>query len=587
MKSQDSEFHHHEETVMNGSWRWQWLAILALACITAGSARAQDASVKLAVHGDKGPVVQIESGTLRGVYLGPAAVFKGIPYARPPLGVLRWESPQPVAPWRGVRNATQPGSPCIQEEAGLTPFLSPLSKAYGASFVGEPVRSSEDCLYLNVWAPVWPPQQSLPVMVWLHGGSHVAGSGTQTTYDGASLASHGVLIVTINYRLGVLGFLCHPELTAKSPHHSSGNYGLLDQLAALAWVQRNIAQFGGDPGNVTLFGESAGAIDAGTLMASPLSSGLFRRVISESGPAFGVGPAQTLSQAEAFGTAVGELASGDPHVTPLDRLRMLPALEVVKLAARAAKTQFKGFAIASSTVDGWVLPQPPQKAFVTGSIQKVDLLVGLNGRELSAFRVGAAAATKPLGNQEKGGAFEAVKKFEDAARPFYGAWTKPAIALYLGKILVHRDAALDQAANDILVACPVGAMAALTVAAGQRAFVYRFDRTIPGKGEADLGAFHSLEIPYVFGAFQDPSWRWLPFGSADFRLSDSIQAYWTNFAKTGDPNSSGLPNWPAWTDGEKAFLEIDKNGKISGQRNFPPLFSSLSAEDLRNRLKTE
>jgi para-nitrobenzyl esterase len=457
-----------------------------------------------------------------------------------------------------------------------------MAKAYGSSFA-EPVESSEDCLYLNVWTPEWPPAHPLPVMVWLHGGSNRVGSGAQPTYSGVSLTARGVVLVTINYRLGTLGFFSHPELTAKSPHHSSGNYGLLDQLAALHWVRNNIAQFGGDPQNVTLFGESAGAIDAAMLMTSPLAEGLFRRVISESGPAFN--PAQTLAQAEALGTAVGDLAPGDPHTSPLERLRALPAADIEKLVAQAKERI--GADTSTFTMDGWVLPHSPRRAFLNGAIQKVDLLIGLNGRELSAFRLAAAAAGNSSGNQKSGVSSGSLKQFSDAARPFYGIWTKPAIALYVANILVRHAAGIDQAANDIVGACPVGAMAELTNAAGKQVFVYRFDRSIPGKGEGELGAFHSLEIPYVFGALRDPTWAWLPFTPDDAALSNLIQTYWTNFAKSGNPNAQGLPNWPAWRDGKKEFLEIRKNGSISTQRNFPPLFSSLSTEDLKRSFKSE
>ncbi|MGB6689548.1 MAG: carboxylesterase family protein [Terracidiphilus sp.] len=527
-------------------------------------------------------VAQTEAGALRGTYVGSAAVFMGIPYAGPPLGELRWDDPQPAIPWTGVRDASRPGRACAQDPAGLSPFLAPMAKAYGSSYEEQPVESSEDCLYLNVWAPEWPSKHALPVMVWLHGGSNKVGSGAQSSYNGTSLTARGVVLVTINYRLGVLGFFSHPELTANSPHRSSGNYGLLDQIAALKWVQNNIAQFGGDPKNVTLFGESAGAIDAAMLMTSLLGDGLFRRVISESGPAFS--PAQTLSQAEEFGKAVGDLAPGDPHATPLERLRALPAAEVERLVIQA-KTHFTGDT-NSFTMDGWVLRQSPQKAFLNGSIQKVDLLIGLNGRELSAFRLAATAPGNPSRNQ-KGGIGGSLKQFSDAARPFFGIWTKPAIALYVGNILMNRAVGVDQAANDIAVACPIGAMAAMTNNAGQHVFVYRFDRSIPGKGEGGLGAFHGLEVPYVFGDLRDRTWQWLPFTPDDAALSNLIQTYWTNFAKSGDPNAQGLPNWPAWSDEKKEFLEIRKDGRIAAQRNFPPLFSSLSTEDLRKSFKSE
>jgi para-nitrobenzyl esterase len=527
------------------------------------------------------PVVQIAAGTLRGSQAGSAIAFRGIPYARPPIGPLRWQPPQPPPPWQGVREALQPGSACTQRTSGLIPFFAPMAQAYGSEFEQPPVKSSEDCLYLDVWLPEWPVKRALPVMVWLHGGSNIVGSGTQSTYGGDSLTQHGVLLVTLNYRLGVMGFFSHPELTAESAHHGSGNYGLLDQLAALNWVKQNIAQFGGDADNVTLFGESAGAIDAARLMSSPLAAGLFKRVISESGPAFESG--QTLSQAEAFGSAVSGLAPGSAQSTPLAKLRALPATEVETLVAKAMERSPTD--ITAATADGWVLPMSPQRAFLTGSIQKVDLLIGLNGRELSAFRLSAAAAGKasgkPSGVAESGG----LKKFSETARPCFGSWTNPAIAIYFGRILLNKSAGLDGAVNDLIGACPVGAMASLAHASGQHVFVYRFDRSIPGKGEAELGAFHSLEVPYVFGSLRDPEWQWLPSTADDASLSGLLQTYWTNFAKTSDPNASGLPNWPAWSDKDKEFLLINRDASVTAQRNFAPLFSSLGATELKRRLK--
>jgi para-nitrobenzyl esterase len=452
-----------------------------------------------------------------------------------------------------------------------------MAKAYGSSFEQSPIQSSEDCLYLDVWVAQWPVKRPLPVMVWLHGGSNTVGSGSQSTYDGVSLTQRGVVLVTLNYRLGVMGFFSHPELTAQSAHHSSGNYGLLDQLAALAWVRRNIAQFGGDPENVTLFGESAGAIDAGQLMASPLSAGLFRRVISESGPTFD--RARTLPEAEAFGSAVSALAPADSQLTALQRLRALPASEIDKLVVKA-KEHFPAD-IAAVTTDGWVLSQSPQQALLTGSMQKVDLLIGLNGREFSAFRLAAAAVPKSSVAKSSAAESGALKRFSAAARPYFGNWTNPAIARYFAKILVSGTAGFDQVANDLVGACPIGAMASLTNASGQHVFVYRFDRTIPGKGEAELGAFHSLEVPYVFGSLHDREWQWLPSTADDAALSNLLQTYWTNFAKSGDPNAAGLPKWPVWSDSEKEFLVINKDGSVSAQRNFPPLFSSLGANELK------
>jgi para-nitrobenzyl esterase len=526
------------------------------------------------------PVVQITAGTLRGTNAGSAIAFRGIPYAKPPLGELRWQPPEPPSPWQGVREAVQPGSACTQRTSGLTPFIAPMAEAYGSNFAQPPIKSSEDCLYLDVWIPEWPVKRALPVMVWLHGGSNTVGSGTQPAYDGDSLTRHGVVLVTLNYRLGVMGFFSHPELTAESPHHSSGNYGLLDQLAALTWVRQNIAQFGGDPDNVTLFGESAGAIDAGRLMTSPLAAGLFKRVIAESGPAFESG--QTLSQAEGFGSAVSALAPGTAS-TALAKLRALPATEVEALVLKAK--EHLPADMTAATTDGWVLPMSPQQAFLTGSIQKVDLLIGLNGRELSAFRLSAAAAAKASGGQSSVPESAGLDKVSAAARLYFGSWTNPAIAIYFGRMLFNKTAGLDRAANDLIAACPVGALASLTKASGQHVFVYRFDRSIPGKGEATLGAFHSLEVPYVFGSLRTQEWQWLPSTADDASLSDLLQTYWTNFARTSNPNTSGLPNWPAWSDEEKEFLVVNQDASVTVQRNFPPLFSSLKANELKKSFK--
>jgi para-nitrobenzyl esterase len=534
----------------------------------------------LARASQQGPVVHVSSGVLRGYVQGNISVFKGIPFAAPPVGNLRWRAPQPVAAWKGVRDATKSANSCVQAATGIGPFIQPLAAAYGATYIPEQVTSSEDCLYLNVWAPQGAAQRPLPVMVWLHGGSNRNGSGSQSAYDGSSLAEHGVIVVTVNYRLGVLGFFSHPELTAESPHRSSGNYGLLDQLAALEWVQKNIAQFGGAPQTVTLFGESAGAIDAGMLVTSPLSAHLFQRVILESGPAFGLGAIHTLAEAEAAGAALGRAAPGSSK-SALENLRKLPAGELMRIAS----AQSNGSYDASSIMDGWVLPRSPAVAFATGSIQKVDMMVGLNGRELSAFRVVAAAMPKPAGEQKKsGGALDGIEKLADAARPLYGMWTYAAIGKYIGQAFIHRDLAIDQAGNDMLLACPIGAMAVLTEAAGQKVYVYKFERAVPGKGEAELGAFHSIELPYVFNTFQDRIWRWLPFTDADYRLSREIESYWTNFAKTGNPNGADLPGWPAWKDGAEDYMDFTRNAEAAAEQHFSPAFCSLSAGRLRKGL---
>jgi para-nitrobenzyl esterase len=530
------------------------------------------------------PVVHLAGGTLEGSMSGEIAVFKGIPFAMPPLGPLRWRPPQPIVPWPGIRDATKPSPPCTQSLQGVDTFIEPLAATYGAAYSPRQLDPSEDCLYLNVWTPQLRPAIHLPVMVWLHGGSNRVGSGTEPAYDGRSLASRGVIVVTINYRLGVMGFFAHPELTAESPHHSSGNYGLLDQIEALRWVKQNITQFGGDPENVTLFGESAGSVDATTLMASPLAANLFRRVIAESGPAFGLGPSQDLAKMEALGAAVGKEAGGQQG-SQLTALRQLPAAQVAQLQSNLIASRFKGYDPNASIVDGWVLPQSTARAFALGKIQRVDLLAGLNAREFSAFRIGAAAAAKKSPQPaNKSSVTEQLTQFADLARPLYGNWTDIAVATYSVQILLHGAPAIDQASNDIVAACPIGAEAALTTNTGRRAFVYRFDRSVPGKGEADLGAFHSLEIPYLFGTFQARTFRWLPFTPTDQKLSQIVQTYWTNFAKSGDPNRPGLPQWVAWSTDQESYISFSKSGAAVPQQHFSPIYCQLSPDRLRGQL---
>ena len=526
-----------------------------------------------------GPTAHISSGSVRGAMDGATAVFKGIPYAAPPVGNLRWREPQPAASWAGVHDAIQFSSPCTQDTAGVDRFLSYQAAAYNAPFEKQPVVSSEDCLYLNVWTPNWAAQKNLAVMVFFHGGSNVVGSAAEAAYDGKALASHGVIVVTVNYRLGVMGFLAHPALTAESPHHSSGNYGLLDQMLALYWIKQNIAQFGGNPSNVTVFGESAGAIDIGMLIASPLSTGLFGRAISESGPVFGLAPARTLAEGEKFGTALSSAA----NAASIAQLRQVPAAQLQDIAGQVLKAQFQNFSVGTPVVDGWVLPLSPAKAYATGHIQHVDLMIGLNQREFSAFRVSAAEMAKN-NPPKKGASDNALKNMAVAAHPIYGSWTDIALGSYLAQALVHRDAAIDAATTEMLAACPIGATATLVSLAGPKAYVYRFDRTVPGPGESNLGAFHSLELPYLFGAFQTREWNWLKFTAADYQLGAKMQTYWTQFAKTGNPNASGLPNWPQWSYPKEGYLDFGQTGDVVTSDGFSPRFCNLSPDRVKEQL---
>ena len=515
------------------------------------------------------PSVTVAGGAIRGYLAAPGAVFKAIPFAEPPVGPLRWREPRPSKPWRGVRDATRYSAACIQIPIGTGAFLAPLARRYGGSSPTPRWDISEDCLYLNVWTPEWPLKEQHAVMLWLHGGSNRVGSGNESGYDGAELARRGVVVVTVNYRLGPLGFFAHPELTRESPHRSSGNYGLLDQIAALAWVRDNIAQFGGDPARVTVFGESAGATDAGMLMCSPRAGGLFARAIMESGPVVGVAYAHSLRQGEQFGERVARLAlPAGPGDSAIERLRALPAEAILQAAAAAAKQEpDPGF-----VVDGWVLSRTPQAVFAAGAQQPVSLMIGNNGREASAFRSTSGAPSAADQGPRK------------TLRISYGSMAPLAMAAYVLDAHTGRTAAADEWLNDALMTCPSAAMATLNAAAGRQSFVYQFRRSIPGKGESELGSFHSLELPYVFGAFRNPVWSWLPFAKLDEALAAAIQTYWTNFAKTGDPNGAGLPQWRPYTGASEQYMEFGNDGRAHPRQGGRPTFCSLDIPKLKQRL---
>jgi para-nitrobenzyl esterase len=526
----------------------------------------------LAVAVPPSPTVNVTGGAVRGDLAAPGAVFKGIPFAEPPVGQFRWREPQPAKPWSGARDAMHYSAACAQIPIGTGVFIAPLARRYGVNYPTPPWNISEDCLYLNIWTPEWPAKEAHGVMVWFHGGSNRIGSGNEIAYDGSELAKHGVVVVTVNYRLGVLGFFAHPELTSESPHHASGNYGLLDQIAALGWVHENIAKFGGDPARVTVFGESAGSIDIGMLMCSPLAAGLFQRAIMESGPALGITFAHTERQAERFGGRVAALAlKGQPGGTGLEGLRSLPPEKIVAAAAQAAREEPN----PEFVLDGWSLTRTPQQVFADGAEQPVSLMIGNNGREASAFRAG------PSSSSASAAASETAKK---TLRISYGSMAPMAAALYFMDTKMGRMAAADEWLNDALMTCPSAAMATLVASAGRRSFVYQFRRSIPGKGQSDLGSFHSLELPYVFGDLHNPVWSWLPFEKQDDGLAAAIENYWTNFAKTGDPNGAGLPRWRAFTEASEEYMEFGVDGQATPQKGVRPTWCSLDPVKLKARL---
>lgn len=465
------------------------------------------------------PTVSVRSGKLRGnMTPDDGAVFKGIPFAQPPTGNLRWHVPLPAKAWSGVRDATAFGPACVQ----------------GGSLG---VNSSEDCLYLNVWTPKWPMKSPAAVMVWIYGGGNFAGSSSDPTFNGESLARHGVLLVTVNYRLGVFGFLALPELSKESPHHVSGNYGLLDQIRALQWVHDNIARFGGDPGNVTIFGESAGSLDVNVLMASPLSNGLYRRVIGESGPVIDPPP---LSEAEKKGEALAaELNISGGSV--LAKMRALSS-DVLERATG------QGLAFVGPTlgvnVDGWLFPESPMKAFAEGREQRVDLMLGTNSQELQ----------RPF--------FPMPGNFRQAIAKQYGTLADRALTLYglNGATEPKPDPefgpVMAQWATDSQFRCGSVAELMWHAAAHNTSYQFQFSRSAAGK--EDLGAGHGSEVAYVFGTLESGR-----RDATDRKISMEMQDYWTNFAKTGKPNGGALPQWPKFDPTTRAYLDLTSAGPIA------------------------
>jgi len=503
------------------------LALLAFAApvfclVAAPAARAQSESPLAGAPGHK----------LRGrARPGGGAEFLGIPYAQPPVGPLRWRPPVPARPWTGIRDAAGFGAPCSQ------PVL-------GGWNLRDALQGREDCLYLNVITPVWPSQKPLPVMVWLHGGANIGGSGVGGLYNDGTLPGHGVVLVTLNYRLGVLGFMAAPALTRESPHRASGNYGLMDQILALRWVRANIAQFGGDPRNVTLFGQSAGSMDTGILMTSPLARGLFQKAIAESGAAFSP-PVAPLAGAEHTGEAALAALHLPAGAAGIRTMRKIPARELIAELGAAARTWPAGF---TPDIDGWVIPRSPAEVFAAGQEAPIPLLLGTTSREFGSAE--SPDALRAAIAREAGDLAPRALALYGLAGNGPGLSVPPSDPLY--------GSAADQWAADSLFHCPIATEALWNSRAGHATYEYEFDRPIPGQ-EAQ-GAVHSAELPYVFGFFPKSGNIGGHFAEVDFKLADLIQTYWTNFARRGDPNGAGLPEWPR-LDGSQRYLDFGVDGR--------------------------
>ena len=505
------------------------------------------------------PRADVTGGPVEGVQEGDVAIFRGIPFAAPPVGELRWRPPAPLETWEGVRDATAPGAICPQpvgggnsqffalmiERMGLSWWRRALVDL-GARLTPAPMMS-EDCLTLNVWAGDFGAEQgpAKPVMVWIHGGGHVAGSGSEAIYDGTSLAKRGVVVVTINYRLGVLGFMAHPALSAESENASSGNYGMLDQIAALEWVRENASAFGGDPGNVTIFGESAGGHSVGQLMASPLARGLFHRAIPESGSGLqqflhlreAIGP---LPSAESLGVLLAETLAVDDATDPAAALRSLEAAELV-----AAATGGEFGAMTHPNVDGWVLPKTTLETFRAGEQAPVPLLVGTNADEgtllYPLFRVPTSA---PI-------VAEDLASWQAALEGGYGEHAAEAAALYPAATDADVDAAGEQFWGDAFFGTGAWLMARYHTAAGQPAYLYMFERT-PPDAEQTAGAYHAAEIPFVFGS----AFPLFPSNDYDETLGETIRDHWIQFARSGDPKAPAREPWPAYDPASDEWFRL-------------------------------
>ena len=458
--------------------------------------------------------IRVDGGLISGV---PGAthgirVFKGIPFALPPVGKLRWRSPQSITAWRGVRRADRFSKICTQ-------LPHKKGSYYQVEFYTEPEESSEDCLYLNVWTPARSSADRLPVLVWIHGGGYAQGSGSTPSQSGDGLARKGVVVVTFNYRLGIFGLFAHPELRRESERHASGNYGLMDQIAALRWVQRNIEAFGGSRQRVTVFGQSAGAHSIAILLTSPEARKLFQRAVAESGFLGSEGTAsrrlETSSEAEEKGVELGRKLKA----LSLSALRERSARELLEASDRQLRP----------IVDGYLVPEDPYATFIEGRQAKIPVLLGSNANERGTY-------PQP----------HTPREYLEFTRRQYPAAVESAMQMFApaggGVTEVYLKRERDRMASGMQK------WAELTIRARVPAYLYYFDRIPPARsGEVPLGAVHTAEIVYFRDALATVRRPWT---QQDGELAETMSWYLVNFAATGNPNSDGLPEWPAYKHGE-------------------------------------
>ena len=466
-------------------------------------------------------IVQIESGLLSGLNEDGSSViaYKGIPYASPPVGDLRWKPPQPKLGWQGIYAADNFGPTCMQ-------IPPPEGSFYHTEFYTLEEPKSEDCLYLNVWTNTKMYENERPVMVWIHGGAFSQGSGSMPTFNGQSFAEKGVVLVTINYRLGIFGLFAHPDLTEESKQNFSGNYGLLDQVAALKWIQKNIEAFGGDPNNVTIFGQSSGAGNINKLMTSPLTEGLFNRAILQSGNAYVFGETQTLEQAENDGKAFMK----EYDAASVEELRDWPA---EKLLEEGSKFSFH------PNIDGWFLSDEPLKVFEKGGQHNIPVLLGSNSDEGSTLY-------GPKLNAEI---------FKNIINRSYGENAEKFLTLYPHKTDKQARNSFNKAWTDEMAWGSHTFARIHSQTKNVSTYLYFFDRIPPGRDSDRYGAFHSSEIAYLFNTLNTIERPWT---EVDRTLAPKLQLYWINFAKKGNPNGKDLTKWPVYNSKNRKVLKLGK-----------------------------
>lgn len=520
---------------------WKILILLCLVSVLFQRATSAEDNTGAAEPANRTDPIALSAGVIRGYHVGQhqdVQVFKGIPYAKPPVGQLRWRPPQPPESWQGERDCFEFGPACPQKTPALMALIPQM--ALNAT-------TSEDCLYLNVWRPASQSNQKLPVMVWIHGGGYTMGAASQSIYDGESLARSGVVVVSINYRVGPFGFLAHPALSRESPEQVSGNYGILDQIEALRWIRRNIAALGGDPDRVTIFGESAGAGSVLCLMVAPQAQELFHSAIVQSAPdmrlAFLRQATDLRVSAEQQGVELIKRMGLSQDVTP-DELRALdadqlvevfPTLEVDRKFELDVKTTPLSIA---PIVDGWVIPDSPNDLFAADKAAPVPLIIGNTRDEMALF-----LTQTPLPKQ--------VDEYQEVLNKNFGELGQTMMELYPASDAKSIRSSIIELLGDVVFASQARFIARSHSRNGHATYRYLFSRGSNQFPLSLLGAHHACEIPFVFGNPANPS-------DSDKKMVEVVQGFWSNFARTGDPNGAGLPTWPQTNLASDLLVDFEK-----------------------------